>query len=737
MHHKILLLSLGMLAALAAPLAADGGGVLSGRVLTPAGEPASGAVVRLVDLHRQVTTTDDGLFRFDGVPPGEYLLEALSERYGTGAATAVVAGGETTAVDILLDLASQVDEIIVTAGEARAKLDLAQAASSLAGEDLRLRLQPSLGETLAQEPGVHSTYFAPGASRPVIRGLGGDRVRMLEGGVGTGDVSSTSPDHAVAVEPASAERIEVIRGPATLLYGSSAVGGVVNVIDQRIPTYRAEEAFSGSLEVRGGTVADERAGSLSLEGGGGAWAWHLDAGRRDGDDYAIPGFAAVNPRPGARRGVLENSAAEARNATLGGSYFLGDKGYVGLSVSGTDSRYGLPGGEEEAITIDAEQRRFDLKSELTGAFGPFQGLRIRLGASDYEHLELEGREIGTVFRNDAWEGRFEAVQAARGGWTGSLGLQLMERDLEAVGEEAFIKPTATSSRALFAFQELVRGDLRYQLGARFEQQDLDVRDPLLPDRSFNGLSASAGLVWQASDAYSVAVSLARSTKLPNGEELYSDGLHVATRAFELGDPRLGEETSLGLDLALRKEQGRLTGELTLFANRFDDFIFEEITGDVVEGFPVARFTQADADFTGAELELRGEIFAGEGSHLDLQLFGDVVRAELRASDQPLPRIPPLRYGAGLHFHTERLHAMTEVRRVARQDRVAPHETPTAGYVLVNASVSYRFFLKDQVVDLLLRGTNLGDELARNHVSFVKDQVPLPGRDFALSIRLLF
>jgi iron complex outermembrane receptor protein len=235
----------------------------------------------------------------------------------------------------------------------------------------------------------------------------------------------------------------------------------------------------------------------------------------------------------------------------------------------------------------------------------------------------------------------------------------------------------------------------------------------------------------------VGVSLARSTKLPNAEELYSDGPHVATQTFEIGDPTLDEETSLGLDVSLRRQSGRFTGELTLFANRFDDFIFQSLTGEEEDGLPVVRYAQADAELVGAELESRFELWHGGSGHLDLQLFGDYVEAELRATGEPLPRIPALRYGAGLHFHNDRLHGLLEARRTDAQDRLAANETPTDGFTFVNASVSYRFFDGSLIYDLLLRGRNLTDEEGRNHVSFLKDEVPLPGRDVSLALRLWF
>lgn len=712
-------------------------GSLTGVVFTEAGEPVADARVDLVDLHRRANVNGDAHFRFDDVPAGTYVVQALSRRYGTGVAQVEIRPGEATEVELRLSMASQVDEIVVTAGgDTKSRHELAQAVSVLGGEELSLRLQPTLGETLAQEPGVTSTYFGPGASRPVIRGLGGDRVRMLQGGLGAGDASATGADHAVGIDAGSAERIEVIRGPSTLLYGSSAIGGVVNVIDDKIPDYQVVDGLSGSVDLRAGTVSNERSGSASFAGGGERWAWHVSGSRRQTDDVDLPGEAG---------GTLDNSDLETASAAAGVSYFFADKGFLGVAVSGFDSQYGLPGahheedeepGGDEEVRIDLEQRRIDLKGELSQLSPAFEALRFRWGVSDYEHRELEGAEAGTVFTNDEWEGRIEMVQKQKGSWSGSFGLQAADRDFEAIGEEAFVPPSATRSLALFTFQEWDLDRISFQAGGRFERTSLDP-DGGLPERDFDGVSASAGLVWKASDAYSVAFSLARSVKLPNAEELFSDGPHVASRTFELGDPDLGKETSFGLDLTLRRQGERIAGEVNVFVNRFADFIYQRFTGEVEDDLPVVAYAQDDARFAGFELESRFEIWESDASHLDLQLFGDYVEAELRETGEPLPRIPPLGYGAGLHYHSGRLHGTVEVRRRDGQHRLAQRETPTAGYTFVNASLSYRFFRGERIYDLLLRGTNLTDEVGRNHVSFLKDEVPLPGRDVSLALRLWF
>lgn len=721
-------------------------GTIEGRVVPRHDHDFVLATAGVPDLALRVEIDGDGSFRFDEVRPGTYAVEVSVPSLGTAVEVATVRAGETTTLEIELLPGGHFDEIVVTGSAiARDPLELTSPTTSLSGQELVLRRESTLGETLSGEPGISSTFFGPGASRPIIRGLAGDRVRMLESGIDTGDAAGVSADHAVTVDPAQAERIEVIRGPATLLYGSSAIGGVVNVIDGRIPTSRATGSINGHVELRGGSVGSERQGAVTLEGGRDNWAWHLDGVVRDADDYEIPGAAAViddgnddgNGDGEGPRGTVPNTDVETEGFRAGFSYFFGDRGFLGAAWSGFDSEYGIPSSGEDAeapVRIDIEQRRLDLRGEITRPFGFFQGLRLRIGGTDYEHVELEGDEIGTRFMNDLLEGRVELVQKARRGHTGSIGIQVVDRDLDAIGDEAFLPATSTGRFAVFALQELERGPLRWQLGARFESQDID------PDgadsRSHEGLSGSMGLVWTIDDTWSLASSLSRSVKLPAPEELFSDGLHVATQAFEIGDAALDEEESLGLDVSIRKREGRLTGELTFFRQAFDGFIFQAFTGDQAEGFPVVRYSQEDATFQGVELKARVELIEREGHHIHLQLVGDTVNAALDSGGD-LPRIPPMRLGGGVHYHSERWNASAEMRWVDDQDDIGVNETPTDGHTMIHASVGHRFLFRKQIVDVLLRGRNLTDQDARAHTSFLKRFAPLPGRDISINVRLQF
>ena len=736
-------------------------GLITGRLIADDGSPVVDATVTLIELRQQITVDSVGAFRFPGLPPGEYFLQAKSPRHGSRVVRLVVSAGSESFLEILMGAHHHSDEIVVTgSGDLRSQMELANPVTVMSGELLELRVQPTLGDTLTQESGINQTWFAPGASRPIIRGLGGDRVRMLQGGLSAGDVSSTSPDHAVGIDPGTAERIEVLRGPSTLLYGSTAIGGVVNVIDNTIPNVQPTESITGSVAGRVGSVADERYGQVDLNGGLGKWAWHLDGAIRRTDDYSIP--KDYNPENYQEHenpehqeefepGTLPNSDLET-GSVAGGLTYFGGRGFLGLSVSGFDTNYGVPGHEhheeepgehepglanEDGVRIELERRRVDLSGEITEPFGIFRGFKARLGLVDYEHRELEGVEIGTRFLKETFEGRFEFVQKQRGRWSGSLGLQYLDDDLEAIGEEAFLPPSATRNLGLFAFEELSTGDLSWQFGGRIESVDNTTRDSELPDRSFSPFSLSAGLVWTLPKEWSLGASLARSQKAPNASELYSDGAHAATQTYERGDPDLGVETSLGFDVSLRRSGGPLHGELTVFLNQFEDFIYQKLTGEEIHGFSVLQYTHGDAEFKGGEIELEYDLWEDSHSHLDLKIMSDYVRAELESSGEPLPFIPPFRLGGGLHFGSLNWHAAGEIRWVDDQDRVAENELPTPSYTTVNASVGFRLYLEHQLIDFMLRGTNLTDQLAFNAASVQKFQRPMPGRDISLMIRLTF
>jgi iron complex outermembrane recepter protein len=718
-----------------------------GRVFDPQAQPVTDATVTLVELRRSVKTGADGSFRFDNVPPRHYHISAESPRLGSTIGEADVSAGQTRTVEVVIDPLVHAEEIVVTASaDSRRESEVYQPVNVLSEEELAARIRPTLGETLAQEPGVSSTSFGAGASRPVIRGLGADRIRVLEEGVGTGDVSNISPDHAVSVDPANAEQIEIVRGPATLLYGSNAVGGVVNVISNRIPSRAVTDPLTVTIDSRYSSASEEKSNMLVFDGGFDQFAWHADFTVRDTNDYEIPGPADPFDDPDHFEGLLENSSLQSRSGTLGGSWVT-DRGFLGLAITNFTTNYGVPGhahheGEEEeeeeepAVRIDMEQRRYDLRGELA-QLGFFSNVRLRIGVTDYEHVELEGEEIGTEFTNDSFETRVEARHRPFGRLNGTWGVQVTSNDFVAAGEEAYIPPNSSTANAIFAYEELPGEQFDFQFGARYEHQEVNVESGTLRDRHFEGVSGSAGAIWHPRDGYILALSLARAVRLPTATELYANGPHAATRQFERGNEALDEETSSGVDISFRRTAGRFRGELNLFNNSFDGYIYESPTDDVEDGFPVFEFVQRDARFRGVEVLTHTHLVSYGESHLELDLGGDYVRATLADGGGNLPRIPPMRLGAGLRLHGGPLTALVEVRHTFEQDEIASYETTTDGYTFLNAHLGYRFFVKNTVHDVMLRGNNLTNEFARQHTSTLKEQAPLPGRDITLSYRLLF
>jgi len=648
------------------------------------------------------------------------------------------------------------DELVVTGvPHERAPGELAQSVTVVAGDELDRNRAATLGETLANQVGVSSSYFGAGASRPIIRGLAGARVQMLEDGIDTMDAATVSDDHAVTVEPLAADQIEIFRGPTTLLYGSGAVGGVINTVTTRVPASAPADGFEGAFEVRGDTVAAARNAAVRLDGGGTRFAWHFDAGRRESDDYEIPGYAHVdvdagNANPDAAFGVLDNSAAESKSAALGASW-LGADGFVGVGFNTFDTLYGIPGhdhegagGEsggghgEQQIRIDLRQRRLDLRGGWEGLAGVVEGVNVRLGVNDYEHVELEGDAVGTQFTNDARELRVEVLHRAIAEWSGAFGVQHGDREFAALGEEAFVPPVDTETMGLFIVEQRDVASWELSAGARVDSVEHSPSNGLAPFDD-SATSFSFGSVRPFGDGYAFVATLASSDRLPVAEELYSDGPHLATDVVQIGDVALTEETARHLDVGVRGERGGLTWSVATFATRYDDFIYLADTGEVdsVEELPIFAYRQADADFTGMEAEVLIPLLPEGPNRVDLRLFADYVRGEL-ASGEPLPRLPPLRFGGRFEYEDERLLFGVEAARYDDQDEVAPYETETAGYMLLNADLRWRLVgLSGMELELFANASNLADEEARKHTSFVKDIAPLPGRNYALGIRSRF
>ena len=644
--------------------------------------------------------------------------------------------------------------------------DLAQATTVLSGSSLRLKQQASLGDTLGSETGIHATSFGPGASRPIIRGLGGDRIRLLENSVGTLDASVTSPDHAVSVEPFLVERIEIVRGPASLLYGSNAVGGVVNVITHRIETDLPTAPVRGSFEVRRGSAAEEWARGAVFDlalrpDAASALVLHLDGFRRSTENLRIPGFAESarvraeetaearanrEPAPAFARDRLPNSALTNSSGAIGLSY-VSKTFHLGVSHSGLDSDYGVPGhaheeapaspGAAEGVRIDLRQRRTDVQGEWHGTDGAVRDVRFKFGQARYRHAEIEADgAVGTVFTNRGHEARVELLHGDGKPWTGALGLQTSRSDFAAVGDEAFLPPSRTDTTALFAFEELAAGPISWQFGGRVERTKIAATGhSARRDDQFNG---SAGGVWKPTSTYALTFSVTHTGRAPNAQERFADGPHAGTQSFEIGDPTLRAERSLSAELSLRRRTGFVTGAVTAFTNRFNGYIFEQPTGLVAAdggGLPVYRYVQRDARFWGLEAESLWHLHDRPDWQLDFRLAADFTWA--REGGRDLPRIPAARTGVGLFWSTTAWSAGIESQFYSAQKRVAANETPSDRYALVSAHLSRAAEFGHLRTEVFVRGTNLANAEARPHPSFVKDLAPLAGRGVVAGLRLSF
>ena len=665
------------------------------------------------------------------------------------------------------------DDIIVTARFVR-NLNVLAGTEVLSGDDLVREMRPQLGDTLARLPGVSATSFSPGASRPVLRGFQGERVRVLVDGIGSIDVSNTSADHAVTVDPLTADRIEVIHGPAVLLFGSQAIGGAVNVFDRRIPRAVPEDGVHIDALGTYASAADERSGGAGVDAAlAKGLAVHVDGSYRDSDDVRIGGFVlSPSARAGqfavaeeeeaeghleeadeARafaglRGRLPNSFTETRTVGAGAA-IIRDNGNLGVSISYYGSRYGVPerpggahgegeeGGHAEhgPVSIDLDQIRADLRSEIKIGGDLFDRLRLRLGYADYEHTEFEGDEVGTVFRTDGVEGRLELGQTERGGWSGVTGAQFFSRSLSAVGAEAFLPRNTVEQFGLFTLQELETGGFELEAAARIERGSVSAPDVGVR-RRFDTVSAAAGISYEVAPLIRVGANVSRAERAPSAEELLSNGPHAATQSFEIGDPDLRPENSLGGELYVRAQRARYQFNASFFYNRFHNFIFSAATGEQQAGLPVFRYFQRDAVHWGFEAGASATVYRRGSFRFVIDGVADYVRATIKDGG-PVPRIPPLRLLAGIEAQSAQFDGRIEVERVATQNRVAALESPTPGFTLVNASLAWRPFGRRNPSSLILSANNIFDVDARRHASFTRDFAPLAGRDIRLSARISF
>ena len=647
---------------------------------------------------------------------------------------------------------SKLEEVIVTSSALHEdSLAVAQPTSVLGGDELRRQIAASLGDTLSSELGVNSTYFGPSASQPVIRGLGGYRVQVLQDGAAALDVSTLSQDHAVSVESVVSRQLEVLKGPATLLYGSGAAGGLVNVVTSRIPTEAPTRALTGAVELRGDTASAERTGAFSLDGGGSRFALHADYFDRETDDVRIHGFAqsdalrrrldAAGIEPDDLRDRVRNSSGASKGGALGGS-LVGDAGFVGLAYNRYESTYGLPA-EEEAF-IDLKQDRFDARGDWRADGAWLDTLHASASYNDYTHTEFESAGVpGTLFDQQAYELRVALDHHFGDAWRGTVGSQFVDVDFSALGDEAFVPPSITRNRSVFVFEERQFDGGTLELGARAEQQTIDPASSSgLPAYDDTAVNLSAGFVFELAADRSVALNVTRTQRHPQAAELYANGPHLAVARAEVGDADLDLETAYTFDVSLRGRSGGTRWTLNGFYNDYQDFIFLNPTGEFRAGedgddlLPIFQYLQGGAKLYGFEAELIVPVIPSALAGLDLRLSSDYVRGKLEDGGD-LPLIPPLRVGAALEYATGPWQGSVEAVYNNRQNDVPANELPSDSFTLVNLDLSYRLPFGSNKLLLFGRATNLLDETARLATSPLKDIVPLAGRSLHLGARMEF
>ena len=651
------------------------------------------------------------------------------------------------------------DEIVVT-GVRRNAGDVLGGISVLDKADLTREVRTSIGETLASQPGVTSTSFGPTASAPVLRGLSGDRVRVLTDGIGSLDLSSSGPDHAIAINPLTAERIEVLRGPSALLFGSSAIGGVVNVIDTRIPRRVPDGPVGVDALVAYGSAANERSANLGVDVPLGAnFVAHTDGSYSKSGDLRTGGHllsgdprdeALASPDPAIReladlKGELPNTAARTTDLAAGVAY-VNEDWNVGVSIGRHKSRYGVPirfsldpEVEAEAPTIDARQTRGDVRVEIPMS-GFFNRAGLRGGISKYRHDEIEDTgDIGSSFFSKGGELRAELIQAERSGWGGTSGIQYLNRNARIRGEEKFLPDSRQKQTGLFTLQTLVRGPVRLEAGARleFSRLNADADEFLGTDsasRKFTTVSGSAGGSYEFVPGWRSGLSVSSSARAPSIDELFANGPHLASQSFERGNRALDPERSLSVEASLRRTSGPLHVTANLFYSRFSNFIFQAAAGEVEDDLPVFEYRQGRANYYGFELQADARLGNALGIDWGAELVADAVRATIR-NFGPAPQIPPFRVLGALTGSRGSFDGRLEVERASAQNRTAPNETSTPGFTLVNASLDWHPLTEKPELTLSLAGNNLFDVVARRHSSLIKDYAPLAGRDIRVSARL--
>jgi iron complex outermembrane receptor protein len=714
---------------------ADHGSDVHGSVRDDRGAPLAAVAVRLPQLGRTELSHDDGSFHLERVPTGTHVV--LFERIGyrSRSLTVTVGRGETTRLDIVLEpSALEVEGFIVTGTPtARSSDRILRPVEVLSGQELSRRLEGTVAATLRAEPGVSVGGMGPATARPVIRGLGGDRVLILEDGERVGDVSAASSDHATAVDPASAQRIEVVRGPSALLYGSQALGGVVNIIREEVPR-TVHHGVHSTLSLQAQSVNDGVVGAATLLSGVGQnIALRFEGGLRTAGDLATP------------EGSLMNTAVDTRNLA-GGASWVGSAGHIGAAYRFYGSDYGIPGGfvgaHPQGVGIEMTRHVVKGDAQLRNV-GPFTVLDGSASHTRYNHKEIEpGGILGTEYGLFTTSGEVKARHGALGVLTG--GTVGARAQFERFGFGGGLRTTDARrwTLSLYAHEEIDLDDWTVEAGARWDRvsadalaEDDDAAIGNIRDRTFDALSGSLGVLRRLPGGLSAGASLARAFRAPDISELYSEGPHLASYSFEVGNPDLDTEVGTGFDLFLRLDRGSVRAEAALFRNDIDGYLYPRETGETSPRtqLPIYQYTGADARLAGVE----GSLDLAWSEHWAIDGTVSLVRGTLTETDTPLPFIPPVNGRAGLRYDTPGWFAGTEIRFSARQDRLGEFETPTDGYAVFGLSGGLRTTLAGRLHSMTLRIDNVTDEGYRNHLSRTKDIMPEAGRGVSLVYRIVF
>ena len=626
---------------------------------------------------------------------------------------------------------------------------MAAPVSVLDGELWQQRRAATLGDSLTAEPGIHATHFGAGASRPVIRGMDGPRIGVLSHGTELHDASTISPDHAVATETLLLEKVEILRGPAALVHGG-AVGGVVNLVGQKVPTARPSKAVEGAAEVQWGSSANEKSASFGLTTGQGPLVLRVEAAGRNASDYRVGG--KWRNEEGGRK--VAGSFSDGNMGSVGLSW-VGDSGYLGAAYTRQRAEYGLPGHEhsdchphgahlhcgahgghhhgaheheDSSPMVDLTSHRWDLRGEWRHLSDGIEAVRLKGSHTRYAHDEVEEGAVTTAFRNRAHDLRLEVEHAPIVGWRGVLGVSNGQRNFSADGQEAYTPATRTQKQGVFLLEEAQWGDWRVQAALRYDRQSV-ARTQDQQTRKHHGTSASLGTVWKFAPGWQATGSFSHAARMPSAEELFANGLHMATNSWEVGNDQLRKETSNAWDLGLRKLTGSTTWSTNLYHHRINGYIYGR-TVDAHDGFQLQHYSQADARFTGLEGQVRQRI----NRFVGVSVFGDVVRAKL-AQGGNLPRIPAARMGLRVDASYQGWEGMAEWVQVVSQNRTSHYEERTGGYGMLNVGASYRF--AGSPLQLFIKAQNLNNRLAYAHTSAIKREAPLKGRNIAVGLRAEF